>query len=261
MIIRYMNPENLIHENEQIDELGRGLCIIQKKQGFKYGTDSVLLAKYILMSEDILPAKFRTGSMHCADFGTGTGILPLLLSRKEGFTHLSGLELQGEYAEMARRSVALNGLSSRITIVEGDIKSAASIFGKASMQLVLTNPPYKRAGAGIHSGLESEAIARHEIYCNLEDVIQNAAAVLEPGGAFFMIHRPERLADAIETMRRYKLEPKRIRFVYPKIDRSPSMFLVAGVKCGGKNLVIERPLVLMSEDGQETEDLRNIYAY
>ena len=256
-----MERDSLINENEQIDDLGRGLRIIQKKQGFKYGTDSVLLAKYVLMSRDILPVKCPDRNIRCADFGTGTGILPLLLSRDKAFTDISGLELQTEYAEMARRSVALNGLSHRIRIIEGDIKEAASVFGKASMQVVVTNPPYKRAGAGILNGLGSEAMARHEITCCLEDVIKNAAAVLEPGGGFFMIHRPERLADAIESMRRYKLEPKHIQLVYPKADRCPSMFLTAGVKCGGRNLVIDKPLVLMKDNGEETEDLRRIYEY
>ena len=251
----------MIYENEQIDDLGRGLRIIQKKQGFKYGTDSVLLAKYVLMSRDILPVRCAAGSLRCADFGTGTGVLPLLLSRDDRFGELIGLELQAEYADMAERSVTVNSLNHRIHIIEGDIKRTTAIFGKGSMQAVVTNPPYKRAGAGIPSGLESEAIARHEIYCTLEDVIRNAAAVLVPGGGFFMINRPERLADAIELMRQYRLEPKHLRFVYPKADRQPSMFLVAGVKGGGKNLVIDKPLILMHENGQETEELRYLYEY
>ena len=123
-----MERDSLINENEQIDDLGRELRIIQKKQGFKYGTDSVLLAKYVLMSRDILPVKCPDRNIRCADFGTGTGILPLLLSRDKAFTDISGLELQTEYAEMARRSVALNGLSRRIRIIEGDIKEAASVL-------------------------------------------------------------------------------------------------------------------------------------
>lgn len=260
---RYMERDCLIKENEQIDDLDRGLHIIQKKKGFKYGTDSVLLAKYVLMSGDILPAKARRrgGDLRCADFGTGTGILPLLLSRNESFTEIIGLELQTEYAEMACRNAALNGLSGRVKIIKGDIKEAAAIFGKGSMQVVVTNPPYKRADAGIRSDLTSEAIARHEIACNLEDVIRNASAVLEPGGVFFMIHRPERLADAIEYMRAFKLEPKHIRFVYPKPGRRPSVFLITGVKCGGRNLIIDKPLILMDENGEETEDLRKIYEY
>lgn len=257
----YMERDCLIKEDEQIDDLGRGLRIIQKKKGFKYGTDSVLLSKYVLMSKDILPAGRGKGGIKCVDFGTGTGILPLLLSRDKDFTDITGLELQAEYAEMACRSVALNELSRRIQIIEGDMKEAAAIFGRGSMQVVVTNPPYKRAGAGICSDSASEAIARHEIACNLEDVIKNASAVLEPGGVFFMIHRPERLADAIEYMRTFRLEPKHMQLVYPKPDRRPSMFLITGVKCGGRNLMIDKPLVLMNENGEETEELRKIYEY
>ena len=256
-----MESDCLIKENEQIDNLGRGLSIIQKKKGFKYGTDSVLLSKYVLMSREILPAKYRAGGIKCVDFGTGTGIWPLLLSRDESFADITGLELQTEYVEMACRSTALNGLSHRIRIIEGDIKEAAAIFGRGSMQVVVTNPPYKRAGTGICSDSASEAIARHEIACHLEDVIRNAAAVLEPGGVFFMIHRPERLADAIEYMRTFKLEPKHMQLVCPKPDRRPSMFLITGIKCGGQNLVIDRPLILMNENGEETEELHRIYEY
>lgn len=250
----------MIERDEQVDDLGRGLRIIQKRQGFKYGTDSVLLAKFVQMSRDILPGRCA-GSLKCVDLGTGTGILPLLLSRDPRFSEISGLEIQADYAEMAARSIAMNCLEDRLHIVKGDIKNAAEIYGRASVQAVVTNPPYKKLGEGIRSISEKEAVARHEVCCTLEDVIRSSSLLLSPGGGFFMIHRPERLADAMEFMRKYRLEPKYLQFVFPKPGRRPSMFLTAAVRGGGHNLVIQEPLILMDREGRETEELRKIYAY
>lgn len=244
----------MIKDDEQRDDLGRGLSIIQKKKGFKYGTDSVLLAKFALMSEGVIPG--RKASLRCADFGTGTGILPILLSRDERFTEITGYELQPEYAEMAKRSVEENGLGDRIKIVCDDIRNAERFS-----DVVITNPPYKREGAGIPSERKDEFIARHETVSNLEDFIKTAAYILETGGAFFMVNRPERLADTMEYMRKYRIEPKILRMVLPKISKQPSMFLIAGVKNGGKNLRVECPLILMDEDGKDTEEVRKIYEF
>ena len=244
----------MLKDDEQRDDLGRGLSIIQKRKGFKYGTDSVLLAKFALMSEGIIPGKKKT--LSCADFGTGTGILPLLLSRDERIGKIVGYEIQQDYAEMAERSVEENGLADRIEIVCGDIKDA-----KGCVDVIVTNPPYKRSGSGIPSDREDEYTARHETTATLEDFVFTASKMLETGGAFFMINRPERLADTMEYMRKYKVEPKVLRMVLPKVSKQPSMFLVAGVKDGGKNLRVERPLVLMDENGNETDEVKEIYEF
>ena len=244
----------MIKDDEQRDDLGRGLSVIQKKKGFKYGTDSVLLAKFALMSEGIIPG--RKDNLRCADFGTGTGILPLLLSRDKRFSEITAYELQPDYAEMAERSVAENNLGDRIKILFRDIKEAERF-----VDVVITNPPYKREGAGIPSERKDEFIARHETVSNLEDFIKSAAHILETGGAFFMVNRPERLADTMEYMRRYKIEPKILKMVLPKVSKQPSMFLIAGVKNGGKNLRVDCPLILMDENGNETEEVRKIYEF
>ena len=240
--------------------MGGGLHIIQKRKGFKYGTDSILLAKYTLMHEDLFFGRKRE-RFRCVDFGTGTGILPLLLSRRDRFTELIGLELQKEYAQMAARSVALSDLSSRIRILEGDLRQAETLLGRNAAEVVVANPPYKRVGAGLLSDSASEAVCRHEITCTLEDVIRSASAVLIPGGVFYMVNRPERLADAVQCLRTYRLEPKHIQLVYPRADRRPTLFLSAAVKGGGTNLTVERPLILYDTDGRETKDLRDFYAY
>lgn len=249
----------MIRPDEQLDDLGRGLRIIQKKKGFKYGTDSVLLAKFMLMSSGVLPAK-RNCKL-CVDMGTGTGILPILISREERFSAISGLEIQQPYAEMASRSIEMNGLEERIQIVQGDIKDAVEIYGKATAQAVVSNPPYKKADTGIPNAGESLTIARHEVCCTLEDVIKGSSGILEPGGAFFMVHRPERLADAMELMRTYRLEPKIIRMVQPKVSKQPSMFLVGAVKNSKRNLRVLPALILMNEDGTNTRELEEIYEY
>ncbi|MBE7057264.1 MAG: tRNA1(Val) (adenine(37)-N6)-methyltransferase [Ruminococcaceae bacterium] len=243
----------MVYPDEQIDDLGRGLSIIQKQKGFKYGTDSVLLAKFMLMN--IKRCK------HCVDMGTGTGILPLLISREPAVEKLTGIEIQAEYAEMAARSVKMNNLDGRVNILQGDIKDAPGLLGKGSVQAVVSNPPYKKAESGIKNSGDGLTIARHEVLCTLEDVIKNAALILEPGGYFFMVHRPERLADTMELMRKYRLEPKVLRMVQPKLSKQPSMFLVAAVKNAGRNLRVLPTLILMEEDGRNTKELDEIYEY
>ena len=255
----------MLRADEQRDDLQyKGYKIIQKKNGFKYGTDSVLLTKFLLRA-----LAEKQGGCRCGidrgsvliDLGTGSGIMPILLADRGYFQKISGLEIQSAYAEMAARSVAENGLTEFIEIVEGDIKNAAAIYGKSSADCVISNPPYKKAASGLVNAADSVTVARHETLCRLEHVIAAAADLLKPRGCFCMIHRPERLADTVEQMRSRGLEPKRIRFVYPKADRPPTMFLILAVKHGGKDLRIEKPFILMDEEGRETEELKAVYAY
>ena len=255
----------MLRADEQLDDLQyKGYKIIQKINGFKYGTDSVLLVKFTLCSLEKKIGRCQQLSAPkpvLVDLGTGSGIMPLLLGGRGAFRKISGLEIQHEYADMAARSVIRNGLTDEIEIVEGDIRNAVRIYGKASTDCVITNPPYKKAGSGLPNATDSLTIARHEMLCRLEDVIAAAAGILKPRGYFFMIHRPERLADTIEQMPLHRLEPKRIRFVYPKPDRAPSMFLIMATKQGGRDLHIEKPFLLMDAEGNETEELKAAYAY
>ena len=199
-----------LKENERIDDLQRnGYRIIQDPDRFCFGMDAVLLSGF---------ASAKTGD-NVLDMGTGTGIIPILMEAKTKAAHLTGLEIQPESADMAQRSVKLNNLEEKISIVTGDIKEAKIIFPKASFQVVTSNPPYMIGQHGLVNPHGEKAIARHEVLCTLEDVVENAAALLVPGGHFFMVHRPFRLAEIMTCLVKYKLEPKRMHLVYQYIDK------------------------------------------
>ena len=193
------------------------------------------------------------------DLGTGTGILPILLEAKTDGEHFTGLEIQPESAEMANRSVLLNGLSDKIDIIEGDIKEASNIFGKSTMNVVTSNPPYMTNHHGLKNPNDAKAIARHELLCSLEDVISQTSAVLKQMGRCYFVHRPFRLVEIITLMRQYKLEPKRMRLVYPFVDKEPNMVLIEGVKGGGPQLTVESPLIVYDAPGQYTKEIYDIY--
>lgn len=217
----------LVRDGEQLCDLQReGLFLIQSDRVFHFGTDAVLLSDF---------AKIKKNAK-VADLGTGTGILPLLLSAKTEASHITGFEIREESADCARRSVMLNGLEDRIDIVTADIRELTKMCGKTSFDAIVTNPPYKRAESGIRSDDDVGYIARHEALCTLEDVISVSADLLVPYGDFYMVNRPERLADALELMRKYRIEPKLLQFVAKNGDSAPVLFLVHGVYLGGKNL-------------------------
>ncbi|EKC77544.1 methyltransferase small, partial [human gut metagenome] len=166
-----------------------------------------------------------------------------------------------ESAEMARRSVMLNNLQDRIKIVDGDIKEASKIFGAASFNVVTTNPPYMTENHGVKNPDEPKAIARHEIKCNLEDVIRESAKLLKPKGRFYMVHRPRRLAEIISLMKEYRIEPKRLRMIHPFADRDANMLLIEGVRGGKSMMVVEPPLIVYDEPGVYTKEIHRIYGF
>jgi tRNA1Val (adenine37-N6)-methyltransferase len=242
--------ENLVRDDERVDDLQiNGYKIIQHPDKFCFGMDAVLLSSF---------AKVKEGEV-ALDLGTGTGILPILLEAKTGGAHFTGLEIQPESAEMANRSVLLNGLEDKIDIIEGDIKEAAQIFGKGSMNVVTSNPPYMTNHHGLKNPNDAKAIARHELLCSLEDVIRETSAVLKQMGRCYFVHRPFRLVEIITLMRKYKLEPKRMRLVYPFVDKEPNMVLIEGVKGGGPQLTVEPPLIVYDAPGQYTKEIYDIY--
>lgn len=249
-----MAAENKVplKENERIDDLERnGYRIIQDTGRFCFGMDAVLLSGF---------AKVKDGA-HVLDLGTGTGIIPILLAAKTGAAHLTGLEIQEDSADMARRSVRLNGLEDKIDIVTGDIKEAGSLFDAASFDVITCNPPYMTHNHGLTNPSDAKAIARHEILCTLEDVIARTAKLLKPGGNFYMVHRPFRLAEIMVLLHDYKLEPKRMQLVYPYVDKEPNMVLIEANRGGRPRMTVEKPLIVYREAGVYMPEIYEIYGY
>ena len=312
---------DLVRPGERVDDLQRaGLRIIQDPELFCFGMDAVLLSAYVQMK------KARRG----LDLGTGNGIIPILLSDRTDCLSLTGLEIQEASADLAKRSVALNGLGDRISIVRGDIREADRIFAAASFDFITCNPPYRQAGSGRITGtpagggkaigtsagsgritgtpagggkaigasagsgritgtpegnnpqgqrqengqskrdaapdqtagtcgIDPRAIARHEILCSFEDVVRAAAALLRPGGHFYLVHRPLRLAELITKLCTSGLEPKRMRLVYPHVDKAPNMVLLDCVRGGAPELRVEPPLIVYDGNGSYTPELLEIY--
>ncbi|MBP3505561.1 MAG: tRNA1(Val) (adenine(37)-N6)-methyltransferase [Lachnospiraceae bacterium] len=227
--------EALVHEGERLDDLQcKGYQIIQDPKRFCFGIDAVLLSNF---------AKVKAGS-RVLDLGTGTGIIPILLAAKTEAQHITGLEIQEASAEMADRSVRLNHLEERIKIIQGDIKEAAGLFPAASFDVITSNPPYMINQHGLENEYEPKNIARHEILCNLEDVVKVAAYLVKPGGSFFLIHKPFRLAEIFSVLMQYKMEPKRMRLVHPYVDKEPNMVMIEAVRGGKSRITIEPPLVV-----------------
>lgn len=241
-----------LKENERIDDLQRnGYRIIQNPQTFCFGMDAVLLSGFVKVKE----------GAQVLDLGTGTGIIPILLEAKTKAEHLTALEIQEESADMARRSVRLNGLEDKIDIVTGDIKEADRLFAAASFDVITCNPPYMIGQHGLTNPDAPKAIARHEILCTLEDVVKNASKLLKPGGSFFMVHRPFRLAEIITVMTQYKLEPKRMQLVYPYVDKEPNMVLIEGCRGGKPRMIVERPLIVFKAPNVYMDEICDVYGY
>lgn len=239
-----------MYEDERIDDLNiKGYRIIQNQKKFCFGMDAVLLSSF---------AKVKRGE-NVLDLGTGTGIIPILLEAKTEGKQFTGLEIQAESAEMANRSVALNNLQHKIKIVEGDIKQTAATFGNGSFDVVTTNPPYMNDEHGLKNPDLPKAIARHEILCTLEDVIREGAKVLKANGRFYMVHRPFRLVEIFTILKKYKLEPKRMRLVHPYIDKEPNMVLIEAIKGAKSRIKIEKPLIVYEKVNEYHPEIYEIY--
>ncbi|WAJ23921.1 tRNA1(Val) (adenine(37)-N6)-methyltransferase [Lacrimispora xylanolytica] len=241
-----------LKDNERIDDLQRnGYQIIQKQNGFCFGMDAVLLSGFAIV---------KPGE-RAVDLGTGTGIIPILLEAKYDGIHYTGLEIQEEVADMARRSVALNHLEDKLSIVTGDIKEASRLFGAASFDVVTSNPPYMNDAHGLKNPDLPKAIARHEVLCTLDDVTREASRLLKPGGRFYMVHRPHRLIEIITSLKNYGMEPKRMKMVHPFVDREANMVLIEAVR-GGKSMIkVEAPIIVYKEQGVYTDEIYTIYGY
>ena len=239
-----------LKQGERLDDLQiKGYRIIQSPGRFCFGMDAVLLSSF---------AKVKTGE-RALDLGTGTGILPILLEAKNKGDSYTGLEIQEESADMARRSVQYNHLEDKVRIVTGDIREAAALFGAASFHVITVNPPYMIGDHGLKNENEAKYIARHEVLCTLEDVLRESGKLLGNKGRFYMVHRPFRLAEILSGMSRHRIEPKRMRLVHPYIDKEPNMVLLEGVKGAHPRMTVEPPLVVYNKGGTYTEELLELY--
>jgi len=239
-----------IKEDETIDDLQlKNLNLIQKKDGFKFGIDAVLLSDFACIKN-----KHRV-----IDLCTGTGIIPFLIYGKYEPQSIYGLEIQEEMVDMAKRSVKLNSLDEKVFFLNEDLKNIEFLKKLKKFDVVTVNPPYKLNNSGIINPNDKLAIARHEILCNLEDVISASRVLLKDNGRLFMIHRPERLADIFTLMRKYKIEPKRVKMIHPKIGKAPNIVLVEGQRDGGAYLKWEAPLYVYDDNGTYTKEIDSIY--
>ena len=242
----------LLLEGERIDDLERnGLRLIQHKDVFCFGMDAVLLSHFAKVHQNEVTI----------DLGCGNGIIPVLLSALTEGAHFTGIEIQKRLADMAKRSVRLNGLEEKITVMEGDIRDAAAAFGAASFDVVTSNPPYMIGGHGLTGANDAKMIARHEILCDLNDILSQTAKLLKPKGRCYFVHRPFRLVELLSGMHAYGIEPKRMRLVYPFIDKEPNMVLVEGVRGGNPRLAVEKPLIVYDKSGEYTEEIRRDYGF
>lgn len=236
---------------ERIDDLQfKGLKIIQHEEHFCFGLDAVLLARF----------SFPKDSDKIIDLGTGTGIIPLMASGLCSSDTIVGIDIQECMCELASKSVSLNELCNRISILNCDLRQIQSMFEAGSFSLAISNPPYIKAGSGIVNDFSQKAISRHEIMCCLDDVACAAGYLLKEKGRFALVNKPERIAECFDAMRKYSIEPKRVQLVYPKADKPPSAVLIEGVKGANAGLRFMRPIIVMNESGEYTCQIESIYS-
>lgn len=241
---------NLIREDETLEDLQlKGIKLIQKKRGFRFGVDAVLLANF---------AKIKRG-YKVIDLCSGTGIVPFIIAGKTEASKITGIEIQQDMVHMANRSLEYNNLGDKIQFIQGDLTDNDLLKNIEKVDVITVNPPYKLKNSGIVNIHDKNAIARHEICCTLEDVISSCRKLLKDNGRMYMVHRPERLADLFCLMRKYKIEPKTIKMVHPNVNKAPNIMLIEGQRDGGAFLKWEAPLYIHKEDGSYTKDIEKIY--
>ena len=246
-----LRTDVVTHADEHWDDLqNNGLQILQKKTGFRFGMDSVLLSNFVrLKMREVV-----------ADLGTGSGVLPLLLSQKEETARFHAFEWQAEIADMAARSVLRNGLQERITVHDADLRNADQLIGKASVHVVVCNPPYGKKDNIILSETENKRLSRHETACEITDILHASASILKNQGRLYMVFPSYRMLELFDGMRACRLEPKRLRMVCGKASKAPYLLLVEAIKNAKPMLHWQPPLIVYQEDGTETEELKLIYA-
>ena len=241
-----------LKEHERIDDLHiKDYKIIQNTKKFCFGMDAVLLSNFakVFKDEKVL------------DLGTGTGIIPILLEAKTEGSSFNGVEIQEDMVEMANRTLKINKLEDKISFIHGDIKEADKLFPLSSFDVVTTNPPYMNTGNGLVNNNSSKTISRHEILCTLNDVIYAASKLVKVKGRLYMVHKPQRLVEIISVLKEHKLEPKRVRFVHPYLNKPANMVLIEAIRHGNSQILIEEPLIVYNGINQYTEEIYKIYGY
>lgn len=247
-----------IRKNERIDDLGiNDLKIIQNKEYFCFGTDSVLLANF---------AKSENSNNVILDLCSGSGVIPIILSAKKKYKKIFGVELQSEMYDLFDRNIKINNLEDSIISINENVKDIkdirkkiTSIMGKDKIDIITCNPPYKEIGTGLTTNHDVKTIAKCEVMCNLEDIFITSSKLLGKGGKLYLVHKPERLSDLIYFGRKYNLEAKEIRFVYPKINKKPSIVLISYRKDGGNETKVLEPLIEYNDDMSYTDEIYRIY--
>ena len=243
--------DTLVFDNEEVHDLNRnGLKIIQSKSGFRFGMDAVLLSDF---------AKEMKAHLNVADLCAGNGIVSILLSSKVDTASITAVEIQEDVASLARRSVTLNGLDNKINVLCSVLNKLDKLYSAGSFDAIVTNPPYKKLNTGLRNISDTKFLARHEVYCSLDDVARISSFLLRPYGSFYMVHRPERLCDIFSCLQKYHLEPKLLRFVQPTANKAPNLLLIKAVKQARPFLTFENTLVVYGQDGNYTQEFLDIY--
>ena len=240
-----------LYDNERIDDLEfKGLKIIQNVNGFCFFLDSVLLSDF---------AKNIKDDSIVLDLGTGTGIIPILLCGKTNLKEIIGVEIQEDVANMANRSSKLNNLEDRFKVLNANILNLDKYYEKNTFDVIITNPPYKKKNSGVINDDERKVISRHEITASLEDFIKVTKDLLKDKGEFYMVHRPDRLVDILYLLRKYKIEPKEIRFVFSNKEKPPKLVLIKAVKNANEFLKVDNNLYIYDDEGNYTNEILKIY--
>ena len=243
--------KTFLKDNERIDDLQlNNLKIIQNKDGFCFGIDAVLLSDF---------AKDIRNNSKVLDLGTGTGIIGTLLCAKTKLSKIYGIDIQKDVCDMASRSIKLNHLEDKFEIINSNIKDLNNIFEEASFDAIVSNPPYKKDNSGLQNESEAKLISRHEITASLEDFISISSKLLKNNGNIYIVHRPERLSDLFYLLKKYNLEPKKLRMVQSYITSKPKLILVKAIKNAKSFLNIEEPLIIYNKDGSYTDEIFKIY--
>lgn len=245
-----------IKDSERVDDLQiKDYRIIQDKNGFCFGMDSVLIANAVKSKRNEI----------IVDLGTGTGIIPIIIAAKNEINKIYGIEIQKEVSDMAKRSIRMNSLEDKIEIINVDLKYLENYLEindiklKNKTDIVVSNPPYMSVEEGLQNLSERKRISRHEIKCSIEDICKISKKLLKQKGKLYLVHRPSRLVDIVENLRKYKLEPKEIRFIYPKINKPANLIIVKAIKGAKPELKMKEPLIIYGEDGEYTDEIKKIY--